>query len=117
MPVPRVLRLLVAAAFVVGALPASAALATTGGEDVAAGTTWALEPATDDDAAGRVSIRHEVEPGESVSDAVVVSNRGAHDATFAVHAGHGPVDHDGHLHLPPAAPPPPDRRPWVAVRE
>jgi len=117
MPVLRLLRLLVAAAFVVGALPASAALATTGGEDVAAGTTWALEPATDDDAAGRVSIRHEIEPGESVSDAVVVSNLSAHDATFAVYAGDGLVDDEGNFDILPAETAPSDGGAWVEIGE
>src|SRR5690606_15189959 len=117
MPVLRLLRLLVAAAFVVGALPASAALATTGGEDVAAGTTWALEPATDDDAAGRVSIRHEIEPGESVSDAVVVSNLSAHDATFAVYAGDGLVDDEGNFDTLPAETAPSDGGAWVEIGE
>src|SRR5690625_1870928 len=117
MPVLRLLRLLVAAAFVVGALPASATLATTGGEDVAAGTTWALEPATDDDAAGRVSIRHEIEPGESVSDAVVVSNLSAHDATFAVYAGDGLVDDEGNFDILPAETAPSDGGAWVEIGE
>src|SRR5690606_18704634 len=102
MPVLRLLRLLVAAAFVVGALPASAALATTGGEDVAAGTTWALARATDDAAAAPVSRPLAIAPGESVSDAVVVPNLSGHDATSAVYPGAGLVADEGNFDTLPA---------------
>lgn len=117
---PRLLRPLAAAALVVGAaaLPASAALpATTGTEDAAGGTTWALEPAGEDGADGRVSLRHEVEDGASVGDHVVLTNFSEHDATFAVYASDGVVDDDGNFDLLPSEAAPVDGGSWVEVGE
>lgn len=116
----RLLRSLATGALVVGAaaLPASAALpAATDTDDAAGGTTWALEPADEDGADGRVSLRHEIEDGASVSDYVVVTNFSAHDATFAVYASDGLVDDDGNFDLLPAEAPPQDGGSWVEIGE
>ncbi|QEE60237.1 hypothetical protein FVA74_00660 [Salinibacterium sp. dk2585] len=53
---------------------------------------WSVTPAGDDD---RVSLRHTVDPGASVSDAIVVTNLGSSDARFAVTVGDGVVGPDG----------------------
>lgn len=116
----RLLRTLATGALVVGAaaLPASAALPTATDTDGAGGgTTWALEPADEDGADGRVSLRHEIEDGASVSDFVVVTNFSAHDATFAVYASDGLVDDDGNFDLLPAETPPQDGGSWVEIGE
>lgn len=112
----RLLRILVAGALVVGTAPASSALAATD-DDPAVGTTWALTPEDTDAGEGRISIRHEIEPGASVSDAVVVSNFSPHDAAFAVYASDGVVDDEGNFDILPAEAAPTDGGAWVAIGE
>lgn len=116
----RLLRSLVAGALLVGAaaVPASSAFAATDhadDDDAASSTTWALEPAGADDSDGRVSIRHEIEDGTSVSDFVVVTNFSAHDATFAIYASDGVVDDAGSFDLLPAETEPADGGAWVEI--
>ncbi|WP_152192659.1 COG1470 family protein [Georgenia satyanarayanai] len=120
MTVLRLLRSLATGALVVGAaaLPASAALpAATQSDDAAAGTTWALEPADEAGADGRVSLRHELEDGTSVSDFVVLTNFSVHEATFAVYASDGLVDDDGNFDLLPSEAAPVDGGSWVEIGE
>ncbi|APU14940.1 MULTISPECIES: hypothetical protein [Actinoalloteichus] len=69
--------------------------------DGQARTTWAVEPSDGEAPDGRVSFRHEVEPGGEVSDHVVVTNFSPHPATFEVHAGDGVVTADGRFDLLP----------------
>jgi hypothetical protein len=75
---------LAALAFVAGPAPAAVAA-----------TEWSVTPATAEGADGRVSLRHTVEPGAAVDDAIVVSNLGAEEARFAVSAGDGVVGDSG----------------------
>lgn len=58
-------------------------------------TEWGVVPADAAGPDGRVSLRHVVDPGASVSDAVAVTNHSAEDAVFAVATGDGVVGADG----------------------
>lgn len=69
--------------------PAQAATAAESGEEAA--TTWALAPADAEGPDGRVSLRHTIDAGGEVSDAVAVTNYGDRAATFAVYASDGTV--------------------------
>lgn len=116
----RLVRSLVTGALVVGAatLPASAALpAATGTDDVVGGTTWALEPADENGADGRVSLRHELDPGASIADHVVLTNFSEHDATFAIYASDGVVDDAGNFDLLSPETAPSDGGSWVEIGE
>lgn len=56
---------------------------------------WGVVPADDAGPDGRVSLRHIVDPGASVRDAIAVTNHSAEDAVFAVATGDGVVGTDG----------------------
>lgn len=60
-----------------------------------AGVRWSVAPADDDGPDGRVSLRHVLDPGASVSDAIAVTNLGSGPAEFSVTAGDGVVSPDG----------------------
>ncbi|GIG41758.1 COG1470 family protein [Cellulomonas phragmiteti] len=101
---------LVAAPVATGAPPAAAAVDDAPGTTV----TWTVQPATADGPDGRLSLRHVIDPGASVTDHVTVSNLGDGPATFAVYAGDGIVSDAGYFDLPPAGPPQ-DGGAWVAL--
>ncbi|WP_449385934.1 hypothetical protein [Cellulomonas soli] len=63
--------------------------------DPAASTTWTIEPADAQGPDGRISLRHTVDPGGSVSDHVSLTNFSTRAATFAVYAGDGVVNGSG----------------------
>lgn len=58
-------------------------------------TEWGVVPADAAGPDGRGSLRHVVDPGASVSDAVAVTNHSAEPAVFAVATGDGVVGADG----------------------
>lgn len=84
------LRASLALAFVV-ILAGLSSLTPAGAETIA----WNVAPADESGPDGRVSLRHEVEPGESVHDAIAVTNTGDVAATFTISAGDGVVGADG----------------------
>lgn len=71
------------------ALPAAA-----DGEE-APPTVWSLTPAPQDDEDDRVSFRFDVPPGDSVEDAVELTNFSAQEATFTLEAADGVVSDSG----------------------
>ncbi|HEY1134676.1 MAG TPA: hypothetical protein VGE77_08860 [Nocardioides sp.] len=80
------------AAVLVGLLGPAAGTAAAAEDDT---VSWAITPATADGPDGRVSLRHVVEPGASVSDAVAVTNLGAAAADFEVVTGDGRLGEGG----------------------
>jgi hypothetical protein len=77
---------------VAGLLIAPAALAQT---DPGSRTTWSIQPATDGASDGRVSLRHTVDPGATVSDSLVLINSSATATSFRVYARDGLVTEAG----------------------
>lgn len=73
--------------------PASTAVLSEAVEPPA--VEWGVVPADDAGPDGRVSLRHVVDPGASVSDAIAVTNHSAESAVFAVATGDGVVGADG----------------------
>lgn len=58
-------------------------------------TTWSIEPATGSERDGRTSISVDLEPGQSVSDHVLLTNYGSQPASFEVYSGAGVTTDDG----------------------
>lgn len=89
------------AGLAIGSLASSALGDTAGEDDDTARTTWTVEPANSDGTDGRVSIRHDIDPGDSVSDAVEVRNFGPSAATFRIYASDGVVGDSGAFDILP----------------
>lgn len=68
---------------------------TTSGSSI----TWTIAPSTPDGADGRISIRAELDPGETVSDYVTVTNFSEVAATFRVYASDGLINDAGDFDL------------------
>lgn len=112
-----------ASAAVAPAAPASAAVAPAATASVSGSTSgetaeppateWGVVPADASGPDGRVSLRHVVDPGGSVVDAVAVTNHSAASATFAVSAGDGVVGSDGAYDVQTAQPV--DGGSWVRI--
>jgi hypothetical protein len=101
-----------------GAVPVTAPVAVdpAGPDAGAARTTWSLEPAATGAAPeGRVSVRHAVDPGAEVADALTLTNFSDHPATFEVYAGDGVVTADGQFDLPPTGTEPEAAGAWIAL--
>src|SRR5690625_607902 len=64
-------------------------------EESAPTTVWSLTPAQQDDTEERVSFRFDVPPGETVDDAVELTNFSAREATFTLTAADGVVSDAG----------------------
>lgn len=78
-----------------GATAAPVAIATTDGT-----TTWTVQPATADGPDDRISLRHVLDPGDSVAEHVAVTNFSAAAATFDVYAADGVVGDSGNFDVP-----------------
>jgi hypothetical protein len=110
--------LLAALAAAGAAAPATAVAPALAPAATAAGTpavTWSVRPGTPDGPDGRLSLRHVLDPGASVDDAVVLDNLGDRAATFAVYAGDGTLSEGGDFDLPPGGSTPVDGGAWVAL--
>lgn len=92
-----------------------AALADEPAPDPTASYTWTLEPATADGADGRVSLRHDLDPGEAVSDAVALTNFSSTAAEFAVYASDGVVTPEGDFDIAPPDVAPSAAGTWVGI--
>ncbi|WP_413452434.1 hypothetical protein AA0Y32_10785 [Georgenia phoenicis] len=90
---------LAAVALVVVSATGSAAQASPAAEEST--TTWTIQPAGADGPDGRLSMRHSVEPGGSVSDWVTVTNFGPGAANFRVYAGAGTIGETGAFDIRP----------------
>lgn len=77
--------------------------------------TWALEPASADGPDGRISLRHAAEPGETVGDALALTNFSSSPAEFAVYANDGIVTAEGNFDIAPPGVLPTDAGTWVAI--
>lgn len=89
----RVAGLLALLTFSFSTLAVTPAAADT--EDAAPTTVWSLTPAPQDDEEDRVSFRFDVPPGDSVEDAVELTNFSAEEATFTLQAADGVVSEAG----------------------
>jgi hypothetical protein len=74
---------------------------------------WSVTPATSAGPDGRISLRHTVDPGSGVDDAIAVSNLGTEPATYVVAPGDGVVGDSGAFDI--AAGDPQDSGAWITV--
>lgn len=81
----------------------------------AAGTTWTVEPSGADGPDGRISLRHTVDAGGTVSDQVTLTNYSAAPATFRVYASDGTTTADGGFDLLAPDAEPVDGGSWITV--
>lgn len=83
------------ALLIVTVLSTSASAATPSEPPADDVVRWSVAPADDDGPDGRISLRHVLDPGDRVRDAVAVTNLGEHPAELTVVAGDGVVGDDG----------------------
>lgn len=81
----------------------------------ARGTTWTIEPADAEGNDGRISLRHEIEPGRSATDLVQVTNFSDHEATFRIYASDGVITADGVFDILPPDSAPEAGGSWISV--
>ncbi|ROS23156.1 WxL protein peptidoglycan domain-containing protein [Cellulomonas sp. PhB150] len=96
-------------ALLVGGAPASAA---DDGQ-----LTWAVAPADNGMGDARPNFGYEVEPGDTIDDAVVVTNMTAAPLTLAVYAADAFTTSSGQLDLLPAGEPSSDVGAWVRLEK
>ncbi|KGM13604.1 hypothetical protein [Cellulomonas bogoriensis] len=80
-------------------------------------TTWSLVPADEDGPDDRTSLRHELDPGQEVTDHVALTNYTDQAVTFALAAGDGLITDTGDFDLPPTATAPTAAGAWVEVTD
>ncbi len=90
------------AASAASAVPAASAAEVSSPE--APAVEWSVVPADGSGPDGRISLRHELEPGTSTGDAIAVTNLSAEAADFIVAAGDGRVGADGAFDVGTEAP-------------
>ena len=102
-------------------LPSFSAHATTPRQEISVDAnntdngeiSWTVAPADSDGPDGRISFRHELEPGESTSDQLSITNLGQSDASFDVRTGDGMIGTNGAFDI--AAGTPTASGSWVKV--
>ena len=104
-------------ALTVGTATSSALGDTTGGDDDAGRITWTVEPVTSGGSDERVSIRHDIDPGDTVTDEVEVRNFGPSAATFRIYASDGVVGDSGAFDILPPEQEPGDGGSWVTFED
>jgi hypothetical protein len=101
-----VLASILAAAPLLLAFPVSAAaqgaVPTESDPAPSGSVTWALRPAAQGEADGRVSFRHTVDPGAGIDESLIPTNFSPDAAGFAVYASDGTVTGEGSFDLIPA---------------
>lgn len=78
-------------------------------------TTWSIGPADDSGPDDRVSIRHEVEPGEVIDEHIAVTNHSAATQEFIVYAGDGRLTGDGQFDIGPIDEANPGGGSWISI--
>ncbi|MFY1634981.1 WxL protein peptidoglycan domain-containing protein [Solwaraspora sp. WMMB335] len=103
----------VAAALLAAVLPVAAA--TPAAAQPAGTVTWAVQPSDADGPDSRVSFRYELEPGDSVTDHVTVTNLSDHEVSFRLYASDGITTSAGLFDLLPASERPRDAGSWIEL--
>ncbi len=104
-------------------LAALIALTLTGGhvafaaDEDEATTRWSVEPADAEGADGRTAINHELDPGESVEDHIVVQNLSPHEVEFQLTAADGFFSRTGRFDILPAGEESVGSGTWIDVPE
>ncbi|WP_285135514.1 hypothetical protein [Microbacterium sp. lyk4-40-TSB-66] len=102
----------VAVVLLLSAMPAAAVTVDPAPASSSA-AQWSVAPATADGPDGRISLRHTIDPGAGVDDAISVTNLGTEPATYVVASGDGVVGDSGAFDI--AAGDPHDSGAWIIV--
>ncbi len=112
-PLLAILLLSLSAAWLV---PSGAARTASADEDTAATVTWGVRPATIERyGENRPNFVHDVDPGDVLRDAMIVTNHGTDALTLAVYAADGFTTSAGTLDLVPAGQESIDLGAWVST--
>lgn len=79
--------------------------------------SWSVSPADETGEDGRVSIQHELDPGESIEEHIVVRNLGAGDVVFSLSAADGFYTDAGRFDMLPSDQESTDSGSWIAIPE
>ncbi len=90
-----------------------AASSDTSGDAV----SWSVSPADETGEDGRVSIQHELDPGESIVEHIVVRNLGAGDVVFSLSAADGFYTDTGRFDMLPSGQESTDSGSWITIPE
>lgn len=101
-----------AAVLLLSAAPA-AAVTVDPAPTSASAAQWAVAPASSAGPDGRISLRHTIDPGSGVDDAIAVSNLGTAPATYTVAPGDGILGDSGAFDI--AAGDPRESGAWITV--
>lgn len=77
--------------------------------------SWSVSPADETGEDGRVSIQHELDPGESVEEHIVVRNLGAGDVVFSLSAADGFYTEAGRFDMLPSDQESTDSGSWITI--
>ncbi len=77
--------------------------------------TWTVQPASAEGPDQRISLRHELAPGGTVTDHVTVTNFSDRPATFAVYPGDGTLSESGDFDVLPGDEAPGDGGAWIEI--
>ncbi len=101
-----------AAVLLLSATPA-AAVTVDPAPTSASAAQWAVAPASSAGPDGRISLRHTIDPGSGIDDAIAVSNLGTAPATYTVAPGDGILGDSGAFDI--AAGDPQEAGAWITV--
>jgi hypothetical protein len=79
--------------------------------------SWSVSPADGTVEDGRVSIQHELDPGESVEEHIIVRNLGAGDVVFSLSAADGFYTEAGRFDMLPSDKESTDSGSWITIPE
>lgn len=102
---------LLASVSILGFAPAAVAA------DEAGAVSWSVSPGDASGSDGRISIEHELEPGESVEDHIVVRNLGAEQVIFRLSAADGFYTSSGRFDMLPSDQESVDAGTWISIAE
>lgn len=77
--------------------------------------SWSVSPADETGEDGRHAIEHEVNPGESVQEHIIVRNLGAEDVVFALSAADGFYTEAGRFDMLPSGRESTDAGAWITI--
>ena len=80
-------------------LLATAAAVASAAAPATSDVTWAVRTASNEYGSDRTSFDYTIDPGSTISDAMVVANRGTSDLDLGVYAADGFTTEDGQFDL------------------
>lgn len=82
-----------------------------------ASVSWSVSPADETGPDGRIAIEHELDPGESAEDRIVVRNLGAEQVVFSLSAADGFYTSSGRFDMLPSNQESVDAGTWISLTE